>query len=589
MTRDQPQYDIVIRNGTIVDGLGSEPRIGDVAVRDGRIACVGVVPGRGHEEVDAEGLLVTPGFVDIHTHFDAQSIWESRMSPASEHGVTTVVFGNCGVGFAPCRERDRDSLIALMEGVEDIPEVVMAEGLTWEWESYPEFLDAVASRPHDVNLASYLPHAPLRLYVMGDRAGAGEAATADDRAEMARIAAEAMEAGALGFATSRSLFHRSKSGEPICTQDAEEAELLDIALAMGKPGAGILQVAVDFGGTRALDEEFGILSRVAKASGHPMTLPIAQLHSDRELWRKIMDKVGAANGAGARMSAQALPRGIGVIYGLDCSAHPFFLKPSFREIADLPLPERIAALRDPARRAQILAEDPIEYHLPIAATINNFGGMYEICNTVDYEPVPESSIAARAAVLGVAPAALAYDILLAHGGDPALYMPFANYAEGNLDVAMEMFRHPDIVLGLGDGGAHYAVICDASYPTFLLTHWVRDRVRGERLNLPEVIRALSHDTARTVGLDDRGVIAPGYAADINLIDFDALRLHPPRISHDLPKGGRRLAQRTEGYVATIVNGVITYRNGAATGNLPGQLVRGRQRAPVAEAGAAVAA
>ena len=285
MALEQASYDIVIRNGTIVDGLGGKPVTGDVALRDGRIERVGQVSGRGREEIDATGLLVTPGFVDIHTHFDAQSIWETRMSPASEHGVTTVVIGNCGVGFAPCRERDREGLIALMEGVEDIPEVVMAEGLTWEWESYPEFLDAVASRPHDVNLASYLPHAPLRLYVMGDRAGAGQVATAEDREEMARIAAEAMAAGALGFATSRSLFHRSTTGEPICTQDAEEAELLDIARALGEPGSGVLQVAVDFGGQRALDEEFGILSRVAKASGHAMSLPIAEIHSNRNLWR----------------------------------------------------------------------------------------------------------------------------------------------------------------------------------------------------------------------------------------------------------------------------------------------------------------
>lgn len=571
---EQAMYDIVIRNGTIVDGLGGEPWIGDIALSDGRIAQMGSVSGPGREEIDASGLLVTPGFVDIHTHFDAQSIWESRMSPASEHGVTTVVFGNCGVGFAPCREQDRAGLIALMEGVEDIPEVVMAEGLTWEWESYPEFLDAVAKRPHDVNLASYLPHAPLRLYVMGDRASAGQIATPDDCAAMARIASEAMQAGAIGFATSRSLFHRSANGDPICTQDAEEAELLAIAQAMGEPGSRVLQVAVDFGGTRSIDEEFGILESVARTSGHPMTLPIAELHSNRNLWRQIIGKVGDANAKGAQISAQALPRGIGVIYGLDCSAHPFFLKPSYREIADLPIPQRVDAMRDPARRARILQEAPIEYHLPIAATIDKFEGMYEIGNPLDYEPVPESSIAARAAALGITPAALAYDILLAHGAEPAIYMPFANYAGGNLDVAFEMFRHPDIRLGLGDGGAHYAVICDASYPTFLLTHWVRDRVRGERLDLPEVIRALTHDTASVVGLNDRGVLAPGYVADVNIIDFEGLRLPSPRVAHDLPKGGRRLRQKAEGYVATIVNGVVTYRNGVATGDLPGQLLRG---------------
>lgn len=582
MAREAEQYDLVIRNGTIVDGLGGEPYRGDVAVLDGRIERVGTVAGRGREEIDAAGLLVTPGFVDIHTHFDAQAIWEARMVPASEHGVTTVVVGNCGVGFAPCREHDRDGLIALMEGVEDIPEVVMAEGLTWEWETYPQFLDAIDRRPHDVNIASYLPHAPLRLYVMGDRASVGEVATAEDRAAMARIAREAAAAGAVGFATSRSLFHRSADGQPICTQDAEEAELLEIARAMGEPGESLLQVAVDFGGERSLDDEFGILSRVVLESGHAMTMPIAELHSNRNLWREIMERVSEANAKGAQITAQALPRGIGVIYGLDLSAHPFFLKPSYREIAGLPMPERLAAMRDPARRERILTEGNIEYHLPIAATVDKFAGMYEIGNPIDYEPVPESSIAARASALGITPEALAYDILVSHGAEPALYMPFANYAAGNLDAAYEMFRHPDIVLGLGDGGAHYAVICDASYPTFLLTHWVRDRTRGERLGLAEVIRALSHDTAQVVGLKDRGVIAPGYAADLNVIDFDGMRLPSPRVAHDLPKGGRRLRQRAEGFVATIVNGVVTYRNGVATGDLPGRLVRGRQPAPVRE-------
>jgi len=583
MALDDPSiYDIVIRNGTIVDGLGGAPVRGDVALRGGHIERVGTVSGHGREEINAEGLLVTPGFIDIHTHFDAQAIWETRMSPSSEHGVTTVVVGNCGVGFAPCRKQDREGLIALMEGVEDIPDVVMAEGLTWEWETYPEFLDAIARRPHDVNIASYLPHAPLRLYVMGERAGVREVATAEDRAEMARLAKEAMSAGAIGFATSRSLFHRSTTGEPICTQDATEAELLAIAEALGEPGAGLLQVAVDFGGERALDEEFGILERVVTKSGHPMTMPIAEIHSSPNLWREILAKVVSANRNGARITAQALPRGIGVTYGLDLSAHPFFLRPSYREIADLPIPQRVAAMREPERRARILAEENIEFHLPIAATIDKFDGMYEIGNPIDYEPVPESSIAARAAALGVSPDALAYDILVAHGGEPAIYMPFANYANGSLDAAYEMFNHPDIVLGLGDGGAHYAVICDASFPTFLLTHWVRDRVRGERFSLPEVIRALSHDAARVVGLNDRGVIAPGYAADLNLIDFDGLRLPSPRVAHDLPKGGRRLRQRAEGYVATIVNGTVTYRNGVPTGKLPGTLVRGRQDAPVAE-------
>lgn len=579
MSDNQVSYDLAIRGGTIVDGLGGEPFVGDVAVSDGRIVAVGAAPGNAQEEIDAAGLLVTPGFVDIHTHFDAQAIWESRMSPSSEHGVTTVVMGNCGVGFAPCRPADQGALIELMEGVEDIPGVVMADGLSWEWQSYPEYLDAVAARPHDINLASYLPHAPLRLFVMGERASSGAPATAEDRARMAQLAGEAMAAGALGFATSRSLFHKSASGQPICTLDAEEAELVDIAQAVGESGNGIIQVAVDFGGARSVEEEFATLESVARTSQRPMSLPIAEMHSKPDLWRDIMAQIGRANSNGATMGAQALPRGIGVMFGLELSTHPFMLKLSYQEVADLPLPERLAALRDADRRARILAETSVHSPMPVAQTLDKYEGMYEAGNPLNYEPAPESSIAARARALGIAPAALAYDILLAHEGGPALYMPFANYAGGNLDTALEMFRHPDIVLGLGDGGAHYAVICDASYPTFLLSYWTRDRMRGERLAVPEVIRALSHDTARTVGLDDRGVLAPGYVADINVIDYDNLRLSAPRVTFDLPKQGRRLKQPAEGYVATIVNGSVTYRNGAATGALPGTLVRGRQSAP----------
>lgn len=579
MSNDQSTYDLVIRRGTIVDGLGGEPFIGDVAVVDDRIVAMGAVSGSGREEIAADGLLVTPGFVDIHTHFDAQAIWESRMSPSSEHGVTTVVMGNCGVGFAPCRPEDRAALIELMEGVEDIPGVVMADGLTWEWQSYPEFLDAVAARPHDINLASYLPHAPLRLFVMGDRASSGQPATAEDRARMAELATEAMAAGALGFATSRSLFHKSASGEPICTLDAEEAELVEIAKAIGSSGNGIVQVAVDFGGARSIEEEFSTLESVAKASQRPMSLPIAEMHSNPALWRDIMARIGRANASGASMGAQALPRGIGVLFGLQLSTHPFMLKPSYQEVAGLPLAERLIALRDADRRARILAEESVYSPMPSARTLDNFDGMYEAGNPLNYEPMPESSIGARAHALGIKPEALAYDIMLAHEGEPAIYMPFANYAHGNLDTAMEMFRHPDIVLGLGDGGAHYAVICDASYSTFLLSYWTRDRVRGERLTVPEVIKALCHDTARLVGLDDRGVLAPGYAADINVIDYDNLRLSSPRVAYDLPVQGRRLKQPAEGYVATIVNGSITYRNGIPTGALSGTLVRGRQPAP----------
>jgi N-acyl-D-amino-acid deacylase len=573
-------FDIVLRGGTVVDGLGGAPFTADVALNGGRIAVVGTVAGRGAEEIDARGLLVTPGFVDIHTHYDAQAIWDTRLAPSSDHGVTTVVMGNCGVGFAPCRPADRQTLIALMEGVEDIPGVCMAQGLTWEWESYPQYLDAVAARPHDINIGSYLPHAPLRVHVMGDRAAAGSAATAEDCRRMAELAGEAMRAGALGFATSRSLFHKSSSGEAICTLDAEEAELLAIAEAVRDNGDGILQVAVDFAGARNLDEEFPLLERVARGADRTMSLPIAQMHADPDGWRAIMARIEQANARGGRMGAQALPRGIGLLFGLDLSAHPFFLRPSCRAIADLPIDARLARMRDPAVRAAILGEADIAYPFPIAASIGQFDWMFEVGSPFDYEPLPEHSIAARAAAMGVAPDVLAYDLLLSHGGQAALYMPFANYAQRSLDTALEMLRHPDIVLGLGDGGAHYGLICDASYATFLLSYWTRDRTRGARLTLPEAVRALCHDTARLVGLNDRGVIAEGYNADINVIDYANLHLASPRVAFDLPEQGRRLTQRASGYVATIVNGTVVYRHGVATGALPGQLARGRRHAPV---------
>lgn len=572
-------FDLVVRGGLIVDGLGGEPFHADLAIRDGIIAGIGKVNGTAREEIDATGLLVTPGFVDVHTHYDAQVIWESRLTPSSDHGVTTAIMGNCGVGFAPCRPSDRKSLIALMEGVEDIPGVVMDKGLTWEWESYPEYLDAVAARPHDIDIASYVPHAPLRLYVMGDRAVAGSQATGKDRAAMAALVEQAMKAGAIGFATSRSLFHKSASGEAICTIDADLAELSEIADAVRSGGDGILQVAADFGGARDFESEFDLLESVARSADRVVSMPIAQMHSNPNLWRQTLGRVREANASGARMGCQALPRGIGILLGLELSAHPFFLKPSYREVAGLPIDARLAALRDPVRRERILAEDPVPYPLPIAQTVGLFEGMFEVTNPLDYEPLPSSSIRARAEVMGVDPAALAYDILLAHGGEAALYLPFANYADGSLDAAWEMFEDPDVVLGLGDGGAHYGLICDASYPTFLLAYWVRDRTRGPRLDLAKVVRALTHDTAQLVGLSDRGVLAPGYKADVNVIDHARLRLDPPHVVADLPEQGKRLKQAATGYVATIVSGEVVYREGAHTGALPGKLVRGRQSQP----------
>ena len=572
-------HDLVIRNGMIIDGSGREGFLGDVAVTGGIITHVGRVGERGREEIDARKMLVTPGFVDIHTHYDAQTIWEETLVPSSDHGVTTVVIGNCGVGFAPCRKRDRQRLIDLMEGVEDIPDVVMAEGLTWEWESYPEYLEAIDRRRHDINIASYLPHAPLRVLVMGDRAAPGERSTAEDRKQMAELAEEAVRAGAIGFATSRSLFHKSASGDPICTLDFDEGELAAIAGGVRAGGDAIMQVAAEFGSEERVDADYAMLDRVARGVGIPMTLPIAEMHNKPNLWRRILGNKKQSNDKGGTISAQALPRGIGMLFGLDLSAHPFFLKPSYKKVASMPIERRLEGLRKSEVKAWIIQEKSDDHVLPVAQTLGLFDGMFEVEDPFDYEPEPSHSIAERARAEGVTPESLAYDILVAHGGQPAIYLPFANYAAGNLDTALEMFKDQYIVLGLGDGGAHYGIICDASYTTFLLTHWTRDRTRGEKLAVPEVVRAMTSETARVIGLADRGLIAPGFKADINVIDYENLRLGSPVLKFDLPEGGRRLKQPSRGYVATIVNGEIIARGGVSTGARPGVLIRGSRDQP----------
>jgi N-acyl-D-aspartate/D-glutamate deacylase len=570
-----PDHDLVIRAGTVLDGTGAPARTADVAVSDGVVTAVGRVDGTAGRTVDADGLLVTPGFVDIHAHYDGQASWGQRMDPSSWHGVTTVVAGNCGVGFAPVRPTDHQRLIELMEGVEDIPGAVLDEGLSWDWQSFPEFLDAVDGRAFDVDVALQVPHGALRLHVMGERGAAREPATADDIATMARLAAEAVEAGALGFTTSRTLNHRTSRGEPTPTLTAEADELVGIAQAIGATGRGVLQAVSDFAD---VDGEFALFRRMAVESGRPLSFSL--VHARGGDWRRQLDLLAEANEAGVPMAAQVAPRAVGLLLGLQCTLHPFLTNPVYRDVADLPLPERVVALTDPVFRERVLAASSAmraDGRLG-GRLIGALDRVYELGDPPDYEPDPATSVARRAEREGRDPFALAYDLLLGDEGRAFLYLPMLNYTDGNLDSTAEMLAHPYTVPGLADGGAHLGTICDASFPTTLLTLWGRDRAQG-RLELPYLVRQHTRDTAHTVGLHDRGVLAPGFRADLNVIDFDRLTARRPEMRHDLPAGGRRLVQEADGYVVTVVAGQVTYEHGTAAGPLPGRLVRGPQPAP----------
>jgi N-acyl-D-aspartate/D-glutamate deacylase len=575
-------YDLIIRNGTIVDGLGGEPYVGDVAVRDGVIEAVGSVNGEGaRREIDATGLLVTPGFVDLHTHYDGQAIWSERLTPSSAHGVTTVVVGNCGVGFAPCRQSDHDVLVDVMAGVEDIPGVVMTDGLPWNWETFPEYMDALDAGKRDIDVAAYLPHSPLRVYVMGQRGADREPATAEDLAKMRALAKEAMEVGALGFASSRLTIHKTESGSPIPSYDAAREEIEEIAKGVVDAGGGLLQFVPDIpaGGYQPVLQT---VFDVAEDLDLPVTFTLVVANSGDPTWEDaitMIEKANANAGAGgAQFTAQLLPRPIGLIIGLQLSANPFVLYPSYREIAHLPLAERVAEMRKPEVRARILADKPGVGH-PILYVAQMWDWIYPLGDEPNYEPDPSTSIGARARARGVDPMEEAYDRLLDDDGRAMLLVATSNLQNNSLDTVGKLLHRDDVVLGLGDGGAHYGMICDASYTTYFLAHWARDRKSG-RFTVAEAVRELTSVPARVAGLGDRGRIAPGYKADLNVIDHGALRLHKPVIRHDLPAGGRRLDQTADGYVTTIVSGEIIAENGVPTDARPGKLVRGRKPLPV---------
>ena len=570
-------YDLIIRNGTLVDGLGGEPYVGDVAVREGVIAAVGAVNGSAAtREIDATGLLVTPGFVDLHTHYDGQAIWSERLTPSSAHGVTTVVMGNCGVGFAPCRQEDHDVLVDVMAGVEDIPGVVMTDGLPWTWETFPEYLDALDAGKRDIDVAAYLPHSPLRVYVMGQRGADREPATPEDLAKMRALAKEAIETGALGFASSRFTIHKTESGSPIPSYGAAREEIEEIAKGVVDAGGGLLQFVPDIpaGGYESVLQT---VFDVAEDVGLPVTFTLVVGNAGDPTWPDAINMIEKSNTAGGDVTAQLLPRPIGLIMGLQLSANPFVLYPSYREIADLPLAERVAEMRKPEVRARILADKPGVGH-PILVVTQMWDWIFPLGDEPDYEPDPSTSIAARARARGVHPMEEAYDRLLDDDGRAMLLVATSNLENNSLDTVGELLHRDDVVLGLGDGGAHYGMICDASYSTYFLAHWARDRKSG-RFSVAEAVRRLTSVPARVAGLGDRGRIAVGYKADLNVIDHAALRIHKPVITYDLPAGGRRLDQTADGYVATIVTGEVIAENGVPTDARPGKLVRGRQPLP----------
>src|SRR3954452_54971 len=564
--------DLVIRGGTVADGKGGDLFEADVAISGGRITEVGKVAAKGKEEIDAKGKLVAPGFVDVHTHYDGQVTWSQDITPSSQNGVTTAIMGNCGVRFAPCRTDDHQRLIQLMEGVEDIPEPVLSAGIPWTWESFPDYMDWLSKRKFDMDIGAQLPHAALRVYVMGERGARRDPSTAEDNKAMAALAGDAVRAGALGFSTSRTLNHRTSTGDYTPTLKAGEDELTAIAGAMHQTGRSVFQFVLDLS---TIDEDLPMMLRVAENTQIPVSFSITQNDKAPRRWRETLDTIGKASARGLSITAQIAARPVGLLLGLELSRNPFQTHPSYKAIAHLPLAERLKRLHQADVRAAILSETPTSTDDPLFFR-PNYDKMYLLGDPPDYEQPLENALGPQARRQGRQPEELAYEAMLADEGRGMLYVPFLNYADGNLDAVHDMLCDPHSVPGLSDGGAHCGIICDASFPTYLLTHWTRDRSRGEKLSIPFVVAAQSRKTALSVGLSDRGLIAPGYKADVNVIDYDRLHLHPPKVHYDLPVGGRRLLQDVDGYDATIVSGVVTRRQGEATGRRPGKLIRGAQ-------------
>ena len=576
-------HDLVIRGGTIVDGSGGKPYQGDVVIDGGIITAVGNLTAQGREEIDATGKFVTPGFVDIHTHYDGQATWDSEMAPSSWHGVTTVVMGNCGVGFAPAKPDKHEWLIGLMEGVEDIPGTALAEGMTWDWETFPEYMDALERRPRTVDVATHVPHGAVRAYVMGERGANNEAPTETDIAQMSKIVEEGLRAGALGFSTSRTVLHKSIDGVLVPGTTATKEELIGIGRAMGRVGYGVFEMASDL---KREWNEFDWMGELSRETGMPVTFAALQSIAKELPLEEQIATMRAENAKGANIVAQIALRGNGIVMAWRGTVHPFRFKPAWNEIETLSWEDQLTHLRDPAFKARIIAEESIFPESDIAEFLwivaNGWFTHYEMGEGFNYEPTQAESILARSTAAGVDPANYAYDLLMAEDATGFIYFPILNYRDGNLNFLEDLQNSDDCVNSLSDGGAHCGTICDAASPTFMLEYWVRDRERG-RISLESAIKRQCRDTAMLYGLEDRGLLSPGYLADINVIDMDTLKLGKPWLAFDLPAGGKRLLQKADGYVATIKSGQVTFRNGEYLGVHPGGVIRGPQIAELAMA------
>jgi N-acyl-D-aspartate/D-glutamate deacylase len=563
-------YDLIIKNGLIYDGIGSEPFAADIAISDEKIVKIGPLDKEAKNTIDATGKIVTPGFVDIHTHYDGQVTWDPYLRPSTYHGVTTVVMGNCGVGFSPCKPDQRGWLIGLMEGVEDIPGTALHEGIDWEWESFPEYLNALEKKPLAIDVGTQIPHGAVRAYVMGERGINHEEATQEEIDEMKQIVQEAVEAGAYGFSTSRTEKHNDVNGNLTPSITAHKTELVEIAKALGEINKGVLQGISDF---YDFDSEFDIFKSMSSESGRPISITVEQQDARPEWWLQLLDGIEDAQSQGINMFGQVPPRATGILMGLTATLNPFRFHPSYMEIADLDLEERVKIMKDPVFKEKLLNENPVSINSLVDEIVNAYGKMFKLGEPANYEPDPDDSFESIGKRSTMSPQAIAYEVMLEKEGRALIYHPLFNYLPGDLSLVEKMLKHPFTIAGLGDAGAHCGAISDASFPTTLVQHWSRDRSRGDKIPLKTVIKMQTSETASLLGIDDRGVIKEGYKADINIIDYEGLTLHEPEIINDLPAGGRRLVQKASGYDYTIVSGEVAFIKGEATGALNGRLIR----------------